>query len=303
MEVNQMPMVAHQAPYTLFILDDHDSINPREDKDNFGKMVCWHNRYSLGDKHDHKDPRDFLQQILFDKYSSCPESSYGKPVYDFIKSGKAKETKLEYNRSSREWELLENNYWSTGKDWYMSSSYPASLKGKDVPDSFFDECLSALHIDELIELVGQMEGMVILPLYLYDHSGITMNTVGFSCPWDSGQAGWIYADYDMIKKEYGEVTPETIVKAQNLLISEVKDYDYCLTGQCYGFKLYEGDTEIDSCWGFIGDINDVSEYIKEHLPSECKDIVDSLVFKYDIDEDDYLEKALGYDEEEEDLEV
>ena len=35
-------------------------------------------------------------------------------------------------------------------------------------------------------------GCVILPLYLYDHSGIRMNTSGFHCPWDSGQVGFIF---------------------------------------------------------------------------------------------------------------
>ena len=28
---------------------------------------------------------------------------------------------------------------------------------------------------------------IVQPLYLYDHGGITMNTTGFSCSWDSGQ--------------------------------------------------------------------------------------------------------------------
>ena len=58
---------------------------------------------------------------------------------------------------------------------------------RQVPDWFLDDCLSALTTGELFSLVEQMDGMVILPLYLYDHSGITMNTCGFSCPWDSGQ--------------------------------------------------------------------------------------------------------------------
>ena len=40
-------------------------------------------------------------------------------------------------------------------------------------------------VDEVQELV-QREDVIALPLYLYDHSGITMNTTGFSCPWDSG---------------------------------------------------------------------------------------------------------------------
>ena len=47
-------------------------------------------------------------------------------------------------------------------------------------------------VDErLMKVISQK--YLMLPLYLYDHSGITMNTTGFSCPWDSGQVGWIYA--------------------------------------------------------------------------------------------------------------
>lgn len=295
-----MPMVARQAPYTLFIVDDDQPENPREDRDNLGKMVCWHRRYTLGDRHDYGEPRDFLHGKLFDFYSSHPASDCGKPIYDFIKQGRAKEARLEYNRSAREWELLENNYWSTGTDWYTSSAYSASLKGKDVPDWFLDNCLSALRMSELTELTERMEGMVILPLYLYDHSGITMNTGGFSCPWDSGQVGWIYADADAVKKEYGEVTPETLATAKRVLEAEVEEYDYYLTGQCYGFKLYKNDAEIESCRGFLGDPADVSKCVKEYLPSECDNIVDFLEYRSDIDEDKYLEQALEAENEDED---
>jgi hypothetical protein len=294
-----MPMVAQQLPYTLFIVDDNEPMNPREDSEPFGKMVCWHRRYSLGDEHGHSEPRDFLQSALFDKYAYNADSEYGKPVYDYIKQGHAKEARLEYNRSSREWELLENQHWDSNNDWYVSSSYSANLKGKDIPDSFLDDCLSALRMSELIKLTEQMEGMVIMPLFLYDHSGITMSCSPFSCPWDSGQVGWIYADAGMIKENYGEVTPETIERARSLLESEVKEYDYYLTGQCYGFKLFKGDAETESCWGFLGEINDVAGYIKEYLPSECENIVDALEFQYDIDEDEYLEQALEAEGEDE----
>ena len=203
-----MPMVATMKPYTLFVVDDDMPLNPRTDYDNLGKMVCWHSRYNLGDEHDYDEPRDFLQKKLFEMYSSYPSSQYGKPIYDFIKSGKAETAKLEYDRSAHEWVLYEK--WFGGNEWSKSSSYPASLKGKEVPDWFLDDCLSALEHKELLQLLEQSGKFVILPLYLYDHSGITMNTTGFSCPWDSGQVGWIYADADCIKKEYGKVTPETI---------------------------------------------------------------------------------------------
>ena len=39
-----MPMVATQRPYTLFVVHDDEPINPREEWDNFGTMVCFHKR-------------------------------------------------------------------------------------------------------------------------------------------------------------------------------------------------------------------------------------------------------------------
>lgn len=129
-----MPMTATMAPYTLFILDDDTPMNPREDHDCLGKMVCWHSRYSLGEKHDYDEPSDFLRSLLFSEYSSGHDRN--NPVFAFLKSGKAKDARLEYNRSTREWELRENQHWSTDSDWYVSSSYAASLKD-EVPDWFW----------------------------------------------------------------------------------------------------------------------------------------------------------------------
>jgi hypothetical protein len=194
-----MPMVAQKAPYTLFVMDDNEPMNPREDRDNFGKMLCWHRRYSLGDEHDYKDSQHFLQNLLFDKLAYCPEHSHGKPVYDYIKQGKAQYARLEHNRTTQEWELYESNHVHGGKDWFRLSSCPADLERKDVPGWFLDECIGLLQTNELLELTEQIQGLVILPLYLYDHGGITISCSPFSCPWDSGQVGWIYADYDMIK--------------------------------------------------------------------------------------------------------
>lgn len=134
----------------------HTPLNPREDHDCLGKMVCWHSRYSLGEKHDYDEPSDFLRNLLFSEYSSGHDRN--NPVFAFLKSGKAKDARLEYNRSTREWELRENQHWSSDSDWYVSSSYAASLKD-EVPDWFLDDCLSALTTGELFSLVEQMDGM------------------------------------------------------------------------------------------------------------------------------------------------
>ena len=114
------------------------------------------------------------------------------------------------------------------------------------------------------EISKQENVCVILPLYLYDHSGITMNTTGFSCGWDSGQVGWILVSKEKVKSEYGvkRITKDIIEKVTNVLKGEVETYDQYLTGDVYGYRVSkvekcdkgcEHDEEVDSCWGFYGE--------------------------------------------------
>jgi hypothetical protein len=115
------------------------------------------------------------------------------------------------------------------------------------------------------------EGSVELPLYLYDHSGITMNTGGFShcdsARWDWGQVGFIFCPPDKIKKEYSVevITPEIVGKVEGVLRREVKTYDQFLRGDVWGFQ-YEEEGKEDSCWGFFGDSLDETG-ILGHLPA------------------------------------
>jgi hypothetical protein len=98
--------------------------------------------------------------------------------------------------------------------------------------------------------------VISLPLYLYDHSGITMNTTGFSCPWDSGQVGFIYVTREKVRKEYGKkaISPKLLARVLGYLKAEVEVYDSYLTGDVYGFKTFDkAGNELDnSCWGFFG---------------------------------------------------
>jgi len=119
------------------------------------------------------------------------------------------------------------------------------------------------------------KGSVVLPIYLYDHSGLTISTAPFSCQWDSGQLGWIVATPKAMRETYlvKRVTKKIREKATELLKSEVETYDQFLTGEVYGFRVKDanGDEE-DSCWGFYG--YDIKENgILEHLSKEDKDCV------------------------------
>jgi len=127
-----------------------------------------------------------------------------------------------------------------------------------------------------------------LPLYLYDHSGITMSTGGFSCPWDSGQVGFIYISRAKVREEFHikRVTRFWEERIAGYLKGEVETYDQYLTGDVWGFRLYEvpegvdpGELseeevealeEVESCYGFFGEDAALEEaksnlaYYEEH---------------------------------------
>ena len=141
------------------IFPDEYPINPRED-DNLGTMVCWHNRYTLGDEQ-----------------PDCSPDEYELP----------------------------------------------------------EDCIK-------------------LPLYLYDHSGVTMSTKPFSCPWDSGQVGFIFC-----KKGAEGMSDEQI---ERCLEGEVETYNDLITGQVYEYVIEDKDgVVLDSCWGFFGD----TDYIESEM--------------------------------------
>ena len=176
--------------YNIKIYQDEDPLNPRTEWDNFGHMVCFHGRYTLGDKH-------------------------------------------------------------------------------------------TMSIEDVKDILGRSD-VVALPLYLYDHSGITMSCKPFSCPWDSGQVGIIYVTYEEIKKEFSiqKVTPKYIEKIRKVLMNEVETYDKYLRGDVLGYVIEKDGRDIDSCWGFYDSV--------EYLVTECQSHID-----YDIENEDKQQNLIN----------
>jgi hypothetical protein len=133
---------------------------------------------------------------------------------------------------------------------------------------------------------------VILPLYLYDHSGITMNTTGFSCSFDSGQVGFIFISKEKIREEYGvkRITQKVRDRITKNLVGEVETYDQYLTGDVYGYRITdtETDEELDSCWGFYGSDYCMTEakgivgyYLEKDKPEESEEYYTGLLYGVD----------------------
>ena len=96
---------------------------------------------------------------------------------------------------------------------------------------------------------------VILPVYLYDHSGVTINTSGFSCPWDSGQVGFIYTLISEAKTHWPELKGKALkARLTECLQGEIDTYDTYLQGNIAGWiTKNENGEEIDSVWGYYPD--------------------------------------------------
>lgn len=146
--------------------------------------------------------------------------------------------------------------------------------------------------DEFEEaLIEKYKPIAIEPLYMYDHSGITISTSPFSCRWDSGQVGFVLVP-DSARKEYpGKTEEEVKAWAQRMINGDVKVYDQFLTGDVYGFVVDEavedptrpGEQMIDcdeepvfdknagdSCWGFYG-----SDWKTNGMADDLQELVDA----------------------------
>jgi hypothetical protein len=106
-------------------------------------------------------------------------------------------------------------------------------------------------MDELNKLV-QRPKIISLPLYLYDHSGLTISTSPFSCPWDSGQVGYIFVSPSKVRKDMcvKVITDEVIAKAKALLQSEVDMYDAYVRGSVCGYTVQKEGRTVDSVGGY-----------------------------------------------------
>ena len=128
-------------------------------------------------------------------------------------------------------------------------------------------------------IIKNEKAAVILPLYLYDHSGITISTSPFGCPWDSGQIGFVFVSKTKLLKEFGGkvVTQKLKEKATKILKGEVETYDQFITGDVYGYKIskvtvcsegHEHTEKVDSCWGFYGDdccMEEAEDIVKHYI--------------------------------------
>lgn len=138
--------------------------------------------------------------------------------------------------------------------------------GEEIPEYIRD----TRDLQEVLDwLIKEKKATHIFPLFMYDHSGISV-WIGDNAPFmhhaqfDSGQVGFVYA------------TPESIAMTgvdedhiDEAIESEVKEWNDYLTGQVFGYQILDIDGKVeDDCYGFIGE--------EKYAIEEAKATVDSM---------------------------
>ena len=114
------------------------------------------------------------------------------------------------------------------------------------PSSYFSQ-------QDLKKAISKKENVgVMLPIYMYDHSGITIKTTPFGCPWDSFLVGYICISKEKIREEFSckLITKKVLEKVTECLISEVATYNAYLTGEMYRWVVLDGENEVECGDGY-----------------------------------------------------
>ena len=231
---------AEGVEYTLEVKQDNDAESPRE-WDNVCTMVCFHRRYNLGDKHNYDDSDEFFDYILCEICGMDAEDIEELSTREKYKL--AKESDKVYFKDL-------NLYDHSGLTISTSSGYPYN-------DRWDAGCVGWIYVsksDAMNNYGGIPErdesGDFIRIPHEHPNGGVTYST---KCTPITDENWKEVADYHME--------------------NEVKTYDQYLVGDVYGYTLtkkvieqetcphcgevvseYEEEEEVDSCWGFYGDV-------------------------------------------------
>ena len=147
-----------------------------------------------------------------------------------------------------------------------------------------DEDAIPLETDEDGKLILDSEGFynyatggkaLVLPIYMYSHSGDTISTKPFGEPWDSGLVGYIYMNNltamaeKIIIPETGSVDWKAV---EERLKGEIATFDQYIRGDVYLYNTHainpfdEHGEIIDSCGDIYG-LDEALQMAKDNLPT------------------------------------
>lgn len=102
-----------------------------------------------------------------------------------------------------------------------------------------DEEIDEMTFAEEVQFILDQDDVCGLPLWLYDHSGISISTERI-CQWDSSLVGLIFVEKDFFIEHTCVTNEENWKKeARGMLEDKIEVYNYFLQGNVYAWTLYE----------------------------------------------------------------
>jgi hypothetical protein len=129
-------------------------------------------------------------------------------------------------------------------------------------------------------LIETHEAVFFIPIYAYEHSGISLSlnrTGQYADRFDSGMIGYFFVTQKQLDSEglNAETDKEKIIE---ILKCEIKTYNAYLNGEVYGFQLIEHKKVMIKC----------PNCEKEHETGESEEnLIDSCYGFYDDEKNDY----------------
>ena len=157
-------------------------------------------------------------------------------------------------------EIEQDEYPDSPRDWDNLGTMVCFHSRYNIGDKHDYQEADFSSWDELEEQLVKDGARVVKPLYLYDHSVLSISTGSFHgraqhAEWDSGQVGFIAAFSKDIEAFVGwkRLNPKRRKRIDEMLESEVEVYNQYLLGDVWGYTVESPDGEVlDSCWGFYG---------------------------------------------------
>lgn len=214
---------ANKKDWLLHVHHDDDPQDPRRDYDPVDTLACFHKRYSLGD--------DLGEPMTAGQFWTKKLNEHLSPeeLMAIIASGH-----------------LES--FRTGMD---------GGNDEDVLEDFMDQVETGCYYQAIQALT---EKMMVLPIYLYDHSGLTISTrdtYPYNDAFDAGLIGWGILEKEKAISELGATEDDWKEKAVDCIQSSVDAYDKYLRGDAWWYQLKDLDADgewqdYESCSGFLG---------------------------------------------------
>ena len=183
---------------------------------------------------------------------------------------------IDYSKDKWEIKIDYDEYSGSPRDWDNLGEICVSSRCKYTKDESGladSECLEWSNA-EADQKALEDKGYIVLPLSVYDHSGVSIYIGGICDRWDSGQIGWYIASKEKIREEYKvkRISKKLLEKVINVMTSEVETYNHYINGEVYTFTLSHNGEEVDSCGGFydsddkyLGFLEEMYEYFPDEF--------------------------------------